>query len=99
MSRAAGSKSAAPVRTVTEVSAGGVAFRRRRGTVEVALISVGEPPRWQLPKGLVDRDEKPEDTAVREVREEAGIESAMVGALDRSFVLHTQPVRAGRTTP
>jgi 8-oxo-dGTP pyrophosphatase MutT (NUDIX family) len=51
------------------------------GGAEVALISVGEPPRWQLPKGLVDPGEKPETTAVREVREEAGIEATIVEKL------------------
>jgi 8-oxo-dGTP pyrophosphatase MutT (NUDIX family) len=62
------------VRTETQVSAGGAAFRKTKdGGLEVALISVGSPPRWQLPKGLVDKDETPEIAAVREVREEAGI--------------------------
>ncbi len=34
-----------------------------------------------LPKGLVDKGEKPEQTAVREVREETGLEAALVGKL------------------
>ncbi|CAN5173153.1 hypothetical protein BH23GEM2_BH23GEM2_04110 [soil metagenome] len=58
-------------------------YRKRAGRVDVALISVGEPPRWQLPKGLVDRGEKPEDTAVREIREEAGVQATIVAPLDR----------------
>ena len=62
-----------PVRTETQVSAGGAAFRAGRGGLEVALISVGSPPRWQLPKGLIDSGESAEQAAVREVREEAGI--------------------------
>jgi 8-oxo-dGTP pyrophosphatase MutT (NUDIX family) len=67
-----------------QVSSGGVAFRRRDGgaDVEVALISVGEKGRWQLPKGIVDAGESPETTAVREVREEAGIDSAIVAPLE-----------------
>jgi 8-oxo-dGTP pyrophosphatase MutT (NUDIX family) len=68
--------------TETQVSAGGVAFRRRRGKVEIALISVGEQARWQLPKGIVGRDEPPESAALREVREEAGIETELIGPLD-----------------
>ena len=70
-----------PVRT--ETSSGGVVYRRRAGRVDVALISVGEPPRWQLPKGLVDRGEKPEETAVREVREETGVQATIVSPLER----------------
>lgn len=71
----------APVRT--EISSGGIVYRKRAGRIDVALISVGEPPRWQLPKGLVDRGERPEETAVREVREEAGVQSTIVAPLDR----------------
>jgi 8-oxo-dGTP diphosphatase len=62
-----------PVRTETQVSAGGAAFRKTPAGLEVALISVGSPPRWQLPKGIVEKGESPEEAAVREVREEAGI--------------------------
>jgi 8-oxo-dGTP pyrophosphatase MutT (NUDIX family) len=58
--------------TREQVSAGGVVFRRRGTSVEVALISVGEKSRWQLPKGLVGRGESPEAAALREVREETG---------------------------
>jgi len=61
------------VKTETQTSAGGAAFRRGKSGLEVVLISVGKPPRWQLPKGLVDPGETPEAAAVREVREEAGI--------------------------
>jgi len=62
-----------PVRTETQVSAGGAAFRKTPDSLEVALISVGSPPRWQLPKGIVEKGESPEEAAVREVREETGI--------------------------
>ena len=60
-------------RTETQVSAGGAVLRKGSNGLEIALISVGEPARWQLPKGLIDKGETPEAAAVREVREEAGI--------------------------
>src|SRR5512142_2355397 len=69
--------------TQTQVSAGGVAYRKVRNQVKVALISVGEQNRWQLPKGQVDKGESPEQTAVREVREEAGVETELVQPLDK----------------
>ena len=53
------------------------------GVVRVALISVGKPPRWQLPKGLVDSGETPETAALREVREEAGVEATIVESLEK----------------
>jgi 8-oxo-dGTP pyrophosphatase MutT (NUDIX family) len=65
-----------------QVSAGGVAFRQGDAGVEVALIAVGQPPRWQLPKGIVDPGEDPESTALREVREETGITTEMVAPID-----------------
>lgn len=34
-----------------------------------------------LPKGLIDAGEKPADTAVREVREETGVEAALIDKL------------------
>lgn len=71
------------ITTVTQVSAGGVVFRRREGQTEIALISVGDPPRWQLPKGLVDAGEAPEVAALREVREEAGVEAELIAPIDR----------------
>ena len=69
--------------TKTQISAGGVVFRRRDSRLEVALISVGERNRWQLPKGLVDAGETPEVAAVREAREETGIETELVAPIDK----------------
>ena len=69
--------------TKLQISAGGVAFRNQGERLEVALISVGENNRWQLPKGLVDKGESTEDAAVREVREEAGIDTQVVDRIDK----------------
>ncbi len=75
-------KGRAPISTETHVSAGGIVFRplAEKG-FEVPLVSVGQPPRWQLPKGLVDPGERPETTAIREVREEAGLQAEIVEKL------------------
>ena len=51
--------------------------------MEIAVISVGSPARWQLPKGLIDSGENPEAAAIREVREEAGVSTRLVVPLDR----------------
>lgn len=71
------------VPTKLQFSAGGVAYRQSGAQLEVALISVGDNNRWQLPKGLVDKGESTEDAAVREVREEAGIDTELVERLDK----------------
>jgi 8-oxo-dGTP pyrophosphatase MutT (NUDIX family) len=69
--------------TLTQISAGGVVFRRVDSRVEVALISVGDKNRWQLPKGLVDAGEGVEEAAVREAREETGLESELVAPVEK----------------
>ena len=68
----------AKVETLDQISAGGVAFRWQDSNLEVAIVSVKPKLRWQLPKGIVDPGESPSVTAVREVKEEAGIETDLI---------------------
>jgi 8-oxo-dGTP pyrophosphatase MutT (NUDIX family) len=66
-----------------EISAGGVIYRRRRGQVEVCLISTQGGKAWQLPKGLIEPGEQPEEAAAREVAEETGLQGKLEGKLER----------------
>jgi len=70
------------MRTEAQVSAGGVVVRGAGDAAEVVLISVGPQLRWQLPQGLVEMGEPPEQTAAREVHEEAGVEADLVAPID-----------------
>ncbi|MGZ9224757.1 MAG: NUDIX domain-containing protein [Anaerolineales bacterium] len=72
----------AEIMTMDQVSAGGVAFRWRGSEPEMAIVSVKPKLRWQLPKGIVDPGESPGMTAVREVREEAGIETDLLALIE-----------------
>ena len=68
------------MKTRFEHSAGGVVYRREGGRVEVALASRRTRRGglvWGLPKGAVEEDERPEDAAVREVKEETGLEAGI----------------------
>ena len=79
-----------------EISAGGVVVQPSQQGWQVAVIEPqkeGVPKagiktgkRWQkmllaLPKGLVDRDEKPDQTALREVLEETGLRASLITKL------------------
>jgi len=72
----------ARVVTMDQVSAGGVAFRRDKSKIQIAIVSVKPTLRWQLPKGIVDPGETPEITAVREVREEGGVETDLLELIE-----------------
>jgi len=57
--------------------------RRLRGRWMLAAIRPGRkaPGIWALPKGLIDEGERPEETALREVTEETGVEARLVEKL------------------
>jgi 8-oxo-dGTP pyrophosphatase MutT (NUDIX family) len=62
------------LRTARATSAGGVVHRSEAGRVEVVLVHRRVPPLWALPKGTPDSGETLAQTAIRETREEAGLE-------------------------
>ncbi|MBA4374078.1 MAG: NUDIX hydrolase [Thermodesulfovibrio sp.] len=64
-----------------QTSSGGVIYKKTDDTYFVALISVKEGKFWCLPKGLLDKGETPEMTAVREVREESGLNGRIIEKL------------------
>jgi 8-oxo-dGTP pyrophosphatase MutT (NUDIX family) len=66
-----------------EFSAGGVLVRRLNGRWMMAAIRPRRPGPavWALPKGHIDEGERGEATAVREVREETGVEGRSLGKL------------------
>jgi ADP-ribose pyrophosphatase YjhB (NUDIX family) len=75
-----------------EFSAGGVLVRRFRGRWWLAAIRPGGRPEgvWALPKGNVAPGEPPEETAVREVAEETGVEAVSAGKLGDVRYVYTR---------
>jgi 8-oxo-dGTP pyrophosphatase MutT (NUDIX family) len=73
------------VRTARAVSAGGVVLAELRPDAPVALVahrSVRGSLQWTLPKGAREEGETVTETALREVREETGLEAELIGPLD-----------------
>jgi 8-oxo-dGTP pyrophosphatase MutT (NUDIX family) len=69
----------------SETSAGGLVYRGSGDDCMVLLGGRRRPPNrrltWGLPKGHVERGETLAETAIREVREETGIDAAIVRVL------------------
>lgn len=70
------------IKTVEQVSAGGVAFRLEGNNISIAIIRTSAEGRWQLPKGMIDPGETVAQAALREVREEAGIACELLDHID-----------------
>jgi 8-oxo-dGTP pyrophosphatase MutT (NUDIX family) len=73
------------------VSAGGVVWRRGTdGGVDIVLCGRQSDHTWVLPKGTPDGEETLQETAVREVREETGIDvkpGPSLGTIDYWFTM------------
>jgi 8-oxo-dGTP pyrophosphatase MutT (NUDIX family) len=83
------------MRTIKEISSGGIVYRRHKGVTEVALIRVRD--RWCLPKGHVEEGEGTQETALREVREETGLEGKAVAKLGDITYWYTNKTKEGET--
>jgi 8-oxo-dGTP pyrophosphatase MutT (NUDIX family) len=60
------------------VSAGGIVYRRGDGHTEIVICGRDSDGVWGLPKGTPEAGESLEETAVREVSEETGLEVHIV---------------------
>jgi 8-oxo-dGTP pyrophosphatase MutT (NUDIX family) len=85
---------------VREFSAGGLVCRRVRGQWAVCLagrrIHPGSDLVWILPKGHVEPGERMEDTALREVREETGLDAEIIGHLGDVTYWYARREREGK---
>jgi ADP-ribose pyrophosphatase YjhB (NUDIX family) len=79
----------AGLRNARATSAGGVVHRSVSGRTEIVLVHRRKPPLWALPKGTPNAGETLAETALRETREESGLEveiEAPLRAIGYTFV-------------
>ncbi|HLD41540.1 MAG TPA: NUDIX domain-containing protein [archaeon] len=74
-----------------EISAGGFVFDRKNKKFLLILDQYGK---WAVPKGLIEKGETPEQAALREVKEETGIEAKILEKLGENKYFYR---REGKT--
>ena len=65
----------------TAVSAGGIVYRRVPSGLEIVICGRDADGVWGLPKGTPDPGESLEQTALREVTEETGLQVRVLGKI------------------
>ena len=64
---------------VRETTSGGIVFRRNAKTQDLEILLMQDAKnRWTIPKGHVEPNEDPRDTARREIIEETGLQEMKV---------------------
>ncbi len=86
------------MRTVRDVSSGGVITQVDGSGLQVVLVGRARPERWSIPKGTPIAGETLEETAVREVREETGLSVRILERLgDITYWFSTRGTRHHKT--
>lgn len=63
-----------------EFSAGGLVYKKDKNIIQFALV-LNHDQKWTFPKGHIEKGEKPEAAAIREVSEEIGATNLKVEML------------------
>lgn len=69
------------------LAAGGVVVREHDGEIQVAVVHRPRYDDWSLPKGKLCRGEEWDAAALREVREETGLDCELEGELESTTYL------------
>jgi len=89
-----------PGSIIRQVSSGGVIFRENDDSVEIALVAVKDGKVWCLPKGIINKGEEPDETAIREVSEETGLKGRVIeklGEINYWYYLKEEEARCRKT--
>ncbi len=69
-----------------EFSAGGIVFNSKG---QVLVTQHSQNKHWSFPKGLIDQGQTTEEAAIREVKEEGGVEAEIVQKIGYSKYIYT----------
>jgi 8-oxo-dGTP pyrophosphatase MutT (NUDIX family) len=72
-------KNASRTKRILVQQAAAIAVRRRARSLQVCLIRRKDSRQWGIPKGVVDRGDTREETALNEAWEEAGLKGRLIG--------------------
>lgn len=79
-------------KSLVEIPASGGLVRNNRGEI----LFIKRMGRWDLPKGKIEKNEKPSETALREVKEECGLsQNKILKPLPSTHHLYTSPFIPG----
>jgi 8-oxo-dGTP diphosphatase len=74
------------------VSAGGIVYRKNHGRIEIVVCGRFDSESYHLPKGTPELGETREETALREVQEETGLETEILGFVGEINYLVRNPI-------
>ena len=66
------------IRCLYEKSCGGIIFYKTRQNVKILLVKNNNGRYWSFPKGHIEDGETEQETAIREIREETGLDVTLV---------------------
>jgi len=69
---------------IKRFSAGGVVYKEESGGRLWLLIQPRDTDRWQLSKGQIEKGESSQTTALREIKEETGIDGEIIDKIDKT---------------
>ncbi|MCL5411805.1 MAG: NUDIX domain-containing protein [Patescibacteria group bacterium] len=73
-----------------EYSGGGIVFKKEDDRVYILLAQHSRHHGWSFPKGLIDKGESMKEAALREVKEEGGVEAEIVDDVGESHYFYSQ---------
>ncbi|MFL5733156.1 MAG: NUDIX hydrolase [Chloroflexia bacterium] len=78
-------------KATSEYSSGGVVYHRTSEGFDIAVVNRARHTDWSLPKGHIEEGETREQAALREVKEETGLETRIIAPLEEVTYFYTSP--------